>query len=435
MTLLFVENRHKTYFFEAIANNLSSNGYTIHWIVQNKQFLPKNNNTFHIIKYPKNRINGYTKDPFVEDIIKSDRQQNHFKKVDKTYFYYYNNEIRKILEQVKPDVVFGESTAFHELLTITNCKQQGILYLNPSTCRYPIGRFSFYQYDSLIPYKGSGETLNNEDAKQVIDQIIYRKVAPDYMKAAPISKIDILKDQVKKIYSYAEGEVYNTPNPIVKYKIEKDKKYNIIKWDENAFETVSEDNKFKILYPLQMQPEANIDVWGRKHRDQTELIKLLANALKDDEVLYVKPNPKSKYELTPELLDLVKNNSKIKHLLHGSKMDNVLPKVDLVITVTGTIAIECVLSNKPVATLIKTINNQAKNCIFIDDINNQLNEVVNQVKSKNHINLTIGDKINFINILNKTSYKGVISDPYTDSNCMSNKNIELLTEAFNDILR
>ena len=51
-------------------------------------------------------------------------------------------KIKEILEEINPNIVYGESTAFHELLTILNCKRKDILYLNPSSCRYPKGRFS-----------------------------------------------------------------------------------------------------------------------------------------------------------------------------------------------------------------------------------------------------------------------------------------------------
>lgn len=434
MTLLFIENRHKTYFFEAIANALSSKGHVVHWIVQNRQFSPKGDGITHVINYPKNNLNGFPKEDFIEDLIKSDRQQNHFNKLDTSYFYYYNNKIENILKDVKPDLVFGESTAFHELLTIANCKKQGILYLNPSTCRYPIGRFSFYEYDTLNPYKGSGDVLSDDDAKEVINQIIYRKTAPDYMKSVPVSKVTVVKDQLKKIYSYVKGETYNTPSPLIKFKLEKVRKQNIVNWNLQALRNIDKGETFNVLYPLQMQPEANIDVWGRSHRDQTELIRSLSNALPEKAMLFVKPNPKSKYELTPELLKLIESESNIKHLHHNSKMDDVLPLIDLVVTVTGTIAIECVLSNKPVVTLVKTINNKAKNCKFIESIGIDLPEVIDLVKNNVFDVLTLEEKVNFINIINKSSFNGIISDPFTDANCISPSNMDNILKAFYTIL-
>jgi hypothetical protein len=435
MKLIFVENRYKTYFFDAIAQKLCSNGHEIHWIIQNNQFLPKGKCKIHVINYPKNNLDSCLKEQYIEDLIKSDRQQNHFNKADTSYFYYYNTEIEKILYDVKPDFVFGESTAFHELLTIANCKKQAILYLNPSTCRYPIGRFSFYEYDTLNPYGGSGELLSHSEAKGVIDQIIYRKTAPDYMKPASTSKATVIKDQIKKIYSYTKGETFNTPSPLIKFKLEKKRKKNILAWDINALKGIEGDGSFNILYPLQMQPEANIDVWGRSYRDQTNLIDQLSKSLPENVILYIKPNPKSKYELTPELIQLLESKSNVKYLHHTSKMDDILSLINLVVTVTGTIAIECVLSNKPVATLIKTINNEAKNCTFIESIERDLPNVIKSVKDGVFKTLTLEEKIDFINEINTSSYKGVISDPFSDKNCVSKENINNIKFAFEQILK
>jgi hypothetical protein len=434
MKLLFLENRHKTYFFEPIANQLGKNGHEIHWLVQNKQFLPSGNSQIYIIDYPSNKINGFNKDEGVEDVIKSDRQLNHFNKQDTSYFYYYNDKIEHYLKELNPDFVFGESTAFHELLTINNCEKQNILYLNPSTCRYPIGRFSFYKYDTLEPYLGSKELISNKDAEDVIDQIINRKTAPDYMKPSPVSKEQIIKDKVKKIYAFTKGEKYNTPSPLEKYKAEKKKDKNIEIWNTTALKNVEPDNSFKILYPLQMQPEANIDVWGKKYRDQTELIGKIAELLPNDCMLYVKPNPKSKYELTPELIKLVEAKANIKHLHHSTKMDDVLPNINIVITVTGTIAIECLLSNKPIVTMVKTINNKANNCVFINNLNKDLETIINNVKNNTFNTISNQEKIDFINALNTSSYKGLISDPFSDVNCVSKKNISDILVAFNSIL-
>jgi hypothetical protein len=434
MKLLFIENRHKTYLFEPIANQLSKIGHEIHWLIQNKQFLPSGNSNKYIIDYPSTKKNDFKKDEDVEDVIKSDRQFNHFNKQDSSYFYYYNDKIEHYLKKLKPDFVFGESTAFHELLTINNCKKQGILYLNPSTCRYPIGRFSFYKYNTLEPYLGSNESLSNEEANAVIDQIINRKTVPDYMKPALISKGQLINDKIKKIQSYINGEKYNTPSLFTKFKLEREKNRNIKLWEAFAITTLDVENKMLVLYPLQMQPEANIDVWGHKHRDQLQLIKSISNLLPDDTMLVVKPNPKSKYELSKELVDYVKSAFNIIALQHAVNMDYVLPNIDLVITVTGTVAIECVLTNKPVVTLVQTINNKAHNCMYIDDLKNELEIVIKMIKNNTFTKITNQEKIDFINVLNATSYEGLVSDPFNDENCISEKNIATLKHAIESVI-
>jgi len=434
MKLLFIENRYKTFFFEPIAKNLSNKGYDVHWLIQNKEFTPSGNFHFYIIDYPKDTNYDYLKDEAVEKVIQSDRQINHFKKKDKSYFYYYNEKIKNYLESLRPDFVFGEATAFHELLTIQNCKDLNILYLNPSTCRYPVGRFSFYKYDTLEPFLGSNENLTKEEATNIIDQIVNRKKAPDYMNPVSVSKYEIIQDKLTKTVAYYKGERYNTPNPLIKFKLQQVQKNNIKNWNIDAEKEILKTHNFKILYPLQMQPEANIDVWGRKYRNQTQLIKNISQCLPENTILYVKPNPKSKYELSPELVSLVKQTPNIRHLHHSTKMDGILPNIDLVITVTGTIAIECILSNKPVVTLIKTINNQAKNCKFINSLSRELPGIMKDVMEKTFKTLSLEEKIDFINILNKTSYKGIISDPFSDKYCIKANEIHHILVAFENFL-
>ena len=114
-------------------------------------------------------------------------------------------------------------------------------------------------------------------------------------------------------------------------------------------------------------------------------------------------------------------------------MDDVLPEMDLVVTVTGTIAIECILINKPVITLVKTINNQSKNCVFIPDIK-KITNIVEVIKSNSFYKNTLEEKVNFINLLNKTSYKGIVTDPFTDPSCLNKDNIKNMIIAFNSIL-
>jgi len=431
MKLLFIENRYKTFFFDAIAKKLTEKGYTIHWIIQNHEFLPNAKSTKHVIPYPKG-VYEYTPDNEISKIIEGDRQINHFNKKDISYFYYYNQKIKEIVETIKPDVIFGEATAFHELLVVKNARELKIPFLNPTTSRYPVGRFAFYQYDTLEPFMGSGEVYTNTEAKKVIDSIVHKQVVPDYMKKRATSQTKIFKDIFLKSKSYLSGEKYNTPHPIVKYKVEQKKKKNISTWNALAV-TKIDDNKFKVLYPLQMQPEANLDVWGRKHRDQTLLVKKIIANLSSDTILYIKPNPKSKYELSPSLIKLINQTPNIIALHHSCTMEEVFPKIDMVITVTGTIAIESILANKPVLTLAKTLNNQAKNAIYLANCS-EIATYETQVKEGTFPKISESEKIDFINLLNKTSFSGIISDPYSDPKSISKENIDLLVGHFEFVL-
>lgn len=429
MKLLFIENRYKTYFYDEICKHLEKE-HEIYWIVQNPKFLPQTGDIYSI-PFPskKTKIN---KDVDLSYILESDRQQHFFNNKATSYFYYYHDKINKIIQRLRPDIVFGESTAFHELLAINICRTLEILYLNPSTCRYPVGRFSFYQYDTLTPFGGSNQILSKEEGYNIIDNIINRDVKPDYMKTVSFSRINSIRDKLKMITSYYSGESYNTPSPWIKFTKERKKRKHIKLWDKVATSSIDK-HTFSVLYPLQMQPEANIDVWGRPYRDQFKTILKLYEQRNEGEILYVKPNPKSKYELSEKLINFIKNNPGIIALRHDVSMNAIFDDIDLFVTVTGTIAIECIFANKPVVTLVKTLNNKAANCIYLKNMK-LLQEQILKVRNHDFPSLSKEEKLDFLNLLNASSFKGVVSDPYNSTYSVSEKNISDVVKALNNIL-
>ena len=203
-------------------------------------------------------------------------------------------------------------------------------------------------------------------------------------------------------------------------------------WDENSIKTINK-NAFSIVYPLHLQPEANIDVWGRPRRDQLDTIKKIATNLLGNQILYVKPNPKSKYELSNELLKFIESEPKIKMLHHQVSMNDIFNDVDLFITVNGTIALECIFANKPILTLVNGFFNKAKNCVFMKEFNLLQDHILN-IQNNNFPILLRYEKIDFLNLLNTTSFKGIISDPYYSEYSVSEENINDVVKAFNQIL-
>ena len=180
MKILFIENRYKTYFYDAIVATLEKLDHEVTWIVQNHGFIPRNG-TVYKIPYPKKKDN-FNSNVNLEDIISSDRQVNFFGLNKHQHFFYYYDKISNVFDDVKPDVVFGESTLFHELITIKICRERDIMFLHPTSCRYPKNRFSFYKYDTVEPFSGSNETISQNQANYIIDSIANRTVKPNYMK-------------------------------------------------------------------------------------------------------------------------------------------------------------------------------------------------------------------------------------------------------------
>lgn len=433
--VLFLENRYRTYTWQWMADFLEKKGCEIYWIVQNHYFAPKGENVY-VIPYPsdKNILDakerGIPSDIF-DYVSFTDRNLYVFGCKNSDYYYFYYNEIMDYILNVNPDLVVGESTQFYELFAISICKQKGILYLHPSSCRYPVDRFSFYLYNTLKPYKGSGEEYTYEDALLLANDIANRNIQPSYMIIPPFSWRGWLKDKKDKLiksYCYLRGEHFCTPSIAVKWILNRQRNELVKKWEVLASSKQWEKsihNKFVVLYPMQMQPEDSIDVWGYPYRDQTETIRKIADQLEIDEVLIVKPNPKAFYELTDELLTFLASRENVLIVPLLTPMANVFEKTDLVVTVTGTIAMECIVSNKPVVTLIETMNNQQRNCPYLDDLM-RLRPFIDMAKNGEYIKISDDERAAYINELVRTSYKG---SPYTTAN---DKGMEI---ALQDIIK
>ena len=154
--------------------------------------------------------------------------------------------------------------------------------------------------------------------------------------------------------SRIKGEKYNTPSLFRKIFLEIVLIKNIIKW-KFISQPINKNKKFKILYPLQLQPEQNIDVWGYPYNNQTNLIKKISKTLKNKNIeIYIKLNPLTKYELSKEMIKLIVSNDNLIPLEPKYQMSDIINKVDLVITVTGSILFECVINKKPIISFKKT---------------------------------------------------------------------------------
>ncbi len=428
MKIVFIENRQRTRGWVWMADFLKGKGCEIYWVVENHYYAPRRENVY-IIPYPSIEEIQTAKEKgmpteIYDYISFTDRNINHFGCKSADHYYYYYSQIKGYMLSIKPDIVIGECTQFHELLTISICREIGILYLQPSTCRYPVDRFSFYLYDTQEPYKGSGEEYTYEYALQTANNIANRSTVPSYMikPAFSLKKwLEVQKEKLIHTYCYYSGERYCTPSPIRKRELNQHRDTLVKIWNQLADEKQWEshiDNKFVVMYPMQMQPEANLDVWGYPYKDQAATIKKIADQLYEDEILVVKPNPKAKYELTDELLSLVSARDNILIVPISTPMGVVFEKTNLVVVVTGTITMECIVSNKPVVTLANTMNNTQRNCPYLADLT-KLRPYIQSAKNGKYEKLSDSERVAYINKIVKTSYKG---NPYTLTNDIGMEN-------------
>ena len=350
MKLLFVENRYATWLMEAVARKLCTDGHSIHWIVQNPTFKPRFGKVY-VIPFPC-RGASLTGDGWTEvyrRVASSDRQVQYFGG-GHSHYPHYVAHLGSILDVVCPDVVFGESTQFYELLTVEWCRRRHIPYLFPVTIGYPPGRMCFLAYDTRTPIGGDGSRFSNAQGIELIDLINTRRRLPTYMDAPRIGSIArhcrTASDRARVLVGWLKGERFATPSPMRKLAVEWRHRQARRLWDLAAVNRPSDGRPY-VLYALQVQPECAIDVWGWPWRDQGKIIERAAKTLEPRGiVLVVKPNPRSKYEISTSLLEVLRRQENVRPIAHCVSMREVFPQSIAVLGVTGSVLLEGVFAGK-----------------------------------------------------------------------------------------
>lgn len=415
--ILFVEVRDKTRLFAAVASELLERSIVgdVGWIVQNAEFGTGLPGRIYRIPYPTRRV--ASKFPCSEEIAdrlnRSDRNIRFYGLGD-WYFGYYAESIERVLEEFRPDCVFGEVGNFHSHIASMLCERRRIPFLNPMLSRYPTGRFAFYLYDRFLPVGGSGEAVTDVVADAHVDAVVARRVVPEYMRRQRLSRASIMSYKGRLLVEYFRGERFNTRGPIEHSLARIRVKRLRAQWNGNAIgmnevrSGVRLGRRFS-LYPMQMQPELNLDVWGSAHNDQLAVLRLIEGRLGENEVLLVKANPKFSLEVTDELLDFASRAERIQLLAEDVAMRDIEPVVSNVWTVTGTVGLERALSRRPVT-------------VLCDDY-------------RGFIENGVDSPTDLMRRLIETSHRGSIGEPIFYPGVLNPGNVEDLVKGFEVIVR
>lgn len=441
MNILFIENRYSTRLWEYAADALSAQGHSIYWIIQNHVFMPKkkSNQKLHILKFPSKHLQIENRIPKVlKEQLKSDRGCRYYG-LGTTHHVHYFNEISDFFLHNQIDVAFGEATQVHELITINICKEKSIPYLRPTALRYPSNRVCFSLFDSMETFGGSNDNPSSLEVENLIKSIVSRVEKPDYMSLPSKKtkyKVMRLIESLRVTYGWLKEERYLTPSPFLKLKLNNSRKKRIKQW--NAISTSFDakkhflKNKKWVLYLMQLQPESNIDVFGHPWSNQDIVIEEAAKSLKKiNSYLVVKPNPKAKYEITPTLINLKDKYNNIIFLKTTEKIEDVFSSAPAVLSITGTVIIECMLSFKKVAVLgshsmtsypnVKTIQHPKDVSIILDQSEDE------QFSHKANID--------FITSLYKSSYNALLWDPINHPEKENENTVKNIKIAFSSVIK
>lgn len=361
MRILFVENKHVTRTWEALASRLIAVGDDVHWMVQNAMWTPRIGAVHHLPLPQAGDLAPATGDRFAK-VRDRDRGINYFGGGDRHYAHYARH-IAAVIAEVRPDAIIGEATLFHELLAIDAARDAGVPYLFPTSVRYPSDRIGFLVGDTQEPVCGSGDVLAPDEIDRLIALYAERKSVPLFYAGLGKSGLSIMLTRQAKALaknltaslSRLRGERFNTPSIRHKLALERRQKALVAEWDAIAEAKRDVAGRTTVLFPLQMLPESTLETWGYAYRNQQRVLEDLVEASDTDTIFQVKTNPVPRYEVTRRLVDFVRTHPRVRPLPSSMKMDEVFWQADLIATVTGTVAIEGLLTGRPFVTMVYSL--------------------------------------------------------------------------------
>ncbi|ASM74625.1 hypothetical protein SULPSESMR1_04930 (plasmid) [Pseudosulfitobacter pseudonitzschiae] len=421
--ITFIENRGKTAFWIRVAKALAANGHEIGWIVQNPAYAPpKKSGGQAVLPFPRGSDLRPLEGP-VPEALSGDRGRAFFR-TGTDHYAHYTAEIARAFDMLRPEVVIGEPTLFHEMIAIAEARKRMVPYLHPTMTRYPGGRFAVLDGDTQNPVIGSGDKWENADLTAVADAIATGRSLPSYM-AKPVG-VQARRRQMQRFVAHARtlkgrlaGEHYNTPALTTKLALEKTLQSQLVRW--RRMQRLPDRGQGPIiLYPLQMQPEANIDVWGRPWSDQTVFVTRLLATLPPGGQVAVKANPKSKYEVSESLMDLAAEQNRVVLMPLDQKMDAAQAATTGCVTVSGTVGLEAVFGRGRTLSLRHPVLEHHFPSFHAPTPEDAVERLLIDPSAGRG---DVGTGIALLTQLIADSFAGTVSEPLYDPDCLRSDNI------------
>jgi hypothetical protein len=457
MNVCFIACFNKTIYFKKITDQLSNAGFNIYWISVSpkwtKYLLETGINRSHILSLLNSKaLKFQTNKSTLEKIYTIEKTNIHNLKqvyyMDRVLskkpwsyveqlFSYLVEEISLFINTKNISIVFGEATAAHEVIAAMICNTYGQKYLVPHTIRLPNNRFAFFEgYLQTKIFKLHSSDWNEKETSTFIENYIKNKPKPNYFNQnnKTLSYKDVkyyinLYKKLKDIF-YEKNENFSEKSIFHHFFYEKKYLkpfYAYFIFKNIKFVRINKPSKY-VLYTMHVQPEASIDVLGIENNNQYETIKKIAINLPFDYTLLVKEHLNGLGTRSVSDLQKIASIPGVILVDPNQNTTDLLKYVELVCTVSGTIALEAALLKKKSVTFSPMFFNTLPLCFFQKDpskVTLYLNKTFNF--NKGELVQKLSDYLPF-------THKGIISDPVSDPNCISNKNIEMVSHAFKHLI-
>ena len=274
----------------------------------------------------------------------------------------------EILDEIKPDFFITTETAMrpHHLFYLL-CKKKGIkvLMLNTANwgnhCYISENYHKLDNFNELFANRKALPITFNDIQNRLESKILSKKVSKFY-QSYKNSKIKLMQAafQLLILSDNSNEKTHYTYYGRKKLKVLFSEINNSIKrWyrkkyiDQNFLQEIIDDKPF-IFLPLQQEPERSLLLSAPDYKNQIETVEYVSKCLPENFLLLVKEHPTqgsgrdwreiSQYKA-------LQNNPKVR-LIHPSvPADEIIKKSKLVISVSGTIALESAFLNTPSITI------------------------------------------------------------------------------------
>jgi hypothetical protein len=452
MNILFVSNGALTPVYSNVAKHLQSRGHKIFWIVTERvwlKFLLKDFNKRSILHLNKNSIDKLHNTPNIKiplnEIIFIDREIKTWGS-DKYLKYIQNlhHQLKNFLISNEINFAFSENTWAHEIIISMICdvdNEVNCIHLSPHNIRIPDNKFAFFS-DFLLhkpfihngPFDEIKESCLKQN-KQIIAQ-------DDVIVSRRKSKIH----WIRKLISFVARNNYDNDSPTLwgtrRYNSLKRNLSDLLKGftykfvnklDEAAIAELAKTHELYV-YAFHKEPETAINNKGRYNESQATNIINIWRKLPLGCVLLIKEHRVSigdrGYFYFQKLLKL----GSIKVINESIKSSFVMEKCSVCFTVSGTMAYEFAINQKPALTFAKVFFNDLKYCSHLstteltkgDDMNALIKRLILGKEGLNNKQ--------YVEQLSSQCFSGTIDDTNNLPEVMNSSNIALLCSAFERVV-
>lgn len=441
MNICILSNYTKTYLFDAVAKELEQRDIHTFWIAVNQKLY-----TFLCEKHGENRVlfinrQNTTKnqapiaDYKINELVFGDRVLRHHPMEGVQFLTNIQRPIYDFLQKNKIELVLGELTWAHELLTFRMCDKQTELnctFLNPHVVRIPNHRFAFFTDERQSQILDLGQRFKNQ--KTLTAQ------KPDYLAIndKTVKKSASLAGRVNKLKRFITNENMEPNDPTL---LTDTRKRIAIKaqeeWNKEAYAFVKrspfdlEKIGDYVFVGLHKQPEASVDVFGRYYEDQLQNIINLWRALPQGWKLLVKEHTNAIGDRSKRFYEQLQALPNVILVDEKTNSYPIIKNAQLVATVTGTIAYEAALMGVPSVTFAPCFFNRLSTCrqITLEDLAKfNLKEIALQLANQND------NRAAFSDFLLSNSFEGQVYDPITLPAVLEPSNIRNISHAIEQAL-